>query len=320
MSIDLGIGHLRALVAVADAGSFTAAAARLHLAQSSLSRTVAEAERRLRVRLFERTTRRVEVTLEGREVVELARHMLTELDTGLRHLHGFLEGSRGSLTVAALPAMAAVLLPGLLSAYRAEHPQVQVQVQDLLAEEVLHRVRDGLVDLAVTACPATSHELVVQPVAIDRFYCVVPSGHRLADRASARWSDLQGEPFVSFHATSTSVRATVDRVLAEAGVDVGPVVEARTVGAVAGLTAAGLGVSVVPALVLPMIEFAGLRHLPLEPEVHRRICIVRHARRPLTPAARGFLDTVTAAAARGGALPPGASWHVPSPGPSGTAR
>lgn len=314
MSIDLGIAHLRAVVAVADARGFTAAAAQLHLAQSSLSRAVADAERRLRVRLFLRTPRGVEMTTEGREVVALARHLLGEFDAGLRHVTGYLDGTRGTLTLAALPALAATLLPNLLASYRTTRPHVTIQVQDMLSEENLKRVRDGTVDLAVTSAPAMDRDLVVQPMADDCFFCVVPATHRLADRGSLSWTDLDGETFIAFNESSTSVRGTVDRILAEAGVTVGRVMEARTVGAVAGLTAAGLGVSVVPGFVLPMIEFAGLRAIVLKPVVHRRICLVRHRRRPPTPAVLAFLDTVKAAAGGACPLPPGASWQFGAAG------
>lgn len=315
MRIDLGIPHLRALVAVADARTFTAAAAELHVAQSSLSRTVAEAERRLRVRLFDRSPRGVDMTTEGREVVALARHLLGEYDAALRHVTGYLEGTRGTLTLAALPAVAATLLPGLLAAYRSTRPDVTVQVLDMLSEENLQRVRDGTVDLAVTSAPPPDRELVVQPMVDDCFFLAVAPGHRLAERERLTWSDLDGESFLAFSLSSTSVRGAVDRVLADAGVGVGRVLEARTLGAVAGLTAAGLGVSVVPGLVLPMIEFAGLRHILLEPIVRRRICLVRHRRRPATPAVLAFLDTVRSAADGAGPLPRGTEWRFEPGGP-----
>lgn len=316
VGIDLGIAHLRAVVAVADARGFTAAAAQLHVAQSSLSRTVADAERRLRVRLFLRTPRGVEMTTEGREVVSLARHLLGEFDAGLRHVTGYVEGTRGSLTLAALPALAATLLPNLLAAYRSTRPHVTVQVLDMLSEENLQRVRDGTVDLAVTAAPAPDRDLLVQPMVDDCFFCAVSPAHRLADRSRVSWTELDGESFIAFSLPSTSVRRVVDRVLADAGVGVGRLLEARTVGAVAGLTAAGLGVSVFPGFVLPMIEFAGLRHILLEPVVHRRICLVRHRRRPPTPAVLAFLDTVAAAAAGAVPLPEGTSWRFEPVGPT----
>lgn len=316
MRIDLGIPHLRAVVAVADAKGFTAAATRLQVAQSSLSRAIAEAERRLRVRLFDRTRHGVEMTTEGREIVALARHLLEEYDAGLRHVTGYLEGTRGTLILAALPAVAATLLPNLLATYRRTRPDVSVQVLDMLSEENLQRVRDGTVDLAVTSAPHPDRELVVQSMVDDCFFATLPAEHRLAERTRLTWSDLDGESLLAFSLPSTGVRGAVDRVLAEAGVRVGRVLEARTVGAVAGLTAAGLGVSVVPGLVLPMIEFAGLRHVLLEPVVRRRICLVRHRRRPATPAVLAFLDTVRSAATGAGPLPRGTEWRF-EPGGAG---
>ena len=94
MGIDVEVRHLRVLLAVVDSGGFSAASSRLHIAQSSLSRTVAELERRLGVQLLTRTTRRMETTPEGQEVVRLARHTVEEVDRALAHLGGYQTANR----------------------------------------------------------------------------------------------------------------------------------------------------------------------------------------------------------------------------------
>jgi len=285
--IDIPPWQLRALVAVADAGSFTAAAAQLTTAQSSLSRAVADVERRLRVRVFERTTRRVQLTSQGREVVALSRRVLADLDAGMRHLEGYLAGQRGQVTIACLPSVAATLLPPVVVAFRSRFPDVQVQVRDGLAADVIDAVRTGAVDLAVTVAPALSAPLTVEQLRLDPFSCAFPAGHRFAGRVAVDWAELTGEPFITFGADS-SIREPVDLALRAAGATPGPVLEARNVGAVAGLTAAGLGVTAVPQLVLPMMAFAGLKYALLQPVVERRISLVRAPERPLTPSAEAF--------------------------------
>lgn len=308
MSIDLGIRHLRVVVAVADEGGYTAAARRLRIAQSSLSRTVLEVERRVGVPLFERTTRLVRPTPDGEQFLAIARRLLTEFDAALNHFHGYLAGTRGSVSIAALPSLAASMLPEVLSAFRGGRPQITVTVRDGLSEQVLGDVSTGSADMAVTVAPTVPRSLRSQRIAADRFVCVFPPGHRFDESKQLRWTDLAGEPFVAFDQV-TSIRPYVDKTLDEHDIELGPITQARNIGAVAGLTAAGLGVSVVPALVVPMMGFAKLhRRLVTGPVVERDICLVHDPQRPMSRIAQGLMTTLIEAGTQGLRLPQGARW------------
>ncbi|MCT2582116.1 LysR family transcriptional regulator [Actinophytocola gossypii] len=309
--MDLTVQQLRVVVAVHDAGSFTAAAETLLTAQSSLSRTVLEVERRLGVPLFRRTTRRLEPTAAGREFVAVARTTVATFDANLRHFAGFLDGGRGRVRVATLPSLAAILLPSIVSGYQRAHPGVALSIEDALATEVLDRVRSGVVDFAITVVSATGEpldDLDVTPVARDRFCVVFPPGHAFASAAEVSWSDLAGEAFIAFDRT-TSIRQHLDRAFAESGTAPRNAVEARNISAVAGLVAAGLGVSAVPGLVLPLVGFAGLAHRPLgDPRMERRIAVVEVPHRPLSPAAAAFRTAITDANRGRAPLPPETAW------------
>ncbi|QBR93787.1 LysR family transcriptional regulator [Nocardioides euryhalodurans] len=319
MSINIGVRHLRAVVAVADAGGYTAAAGQLRVAQSSLSRTVLEAERRLGVQLFERTTRRVAPTADGVELVRAARRLLAEFDATLANFEGYLSGERGTIVVAALPSVAATLLPAALAAFRGPRPEVSVSVRDGLSGEVLEMVRTGAVDLALTVASQDTEDLLVRRVATDTFACVFPEGHQLAEQDTVRWADLAGRPFVSFDTTS-SIRDHADRTLRERGVSVGPQTEARNIAAVAGLTAAGLGVTAAPGLVLPLMQFAGLLSRPLvDPVVRRDICVVQHPERPVSRTAGELVQLLLHASDREVELPDLVSWAQPNRGPGAAA-
>jgi DNA-binding transcriptional LysR family regulator len=313
---DLTLQQLRVIAAVHEAGSFTSAARHLLVAQSSLSRTVAEVERRLGTPLFERTTRRLEPTAAGREVVAAARRAVDAVEAELRHVEGYLAGRTGRVRIATLPSLAAILLPGVVSTFRADHPQVQLSIEDALSDEVIERVRSAAVDLAVTVVSQTPDpldDLAVTPVATDRFCCVVPPGHRFADREVLAWGELAGEEFIAFDRT-TSIRQHVDASFAAAGVVPRQVVAARNIAAVAGLVAADLGVSVVPGLVLPLMGFAGVRHVVLdEPPAHRTMAVVRAAARPLSPIAAAFVEALTDPTRGRPELPDRASWLDPDP-------
>jgi LysR family transcriptional regulator, carnitine catabolism transcriptional activator len=311
--VDLTVQQLRIVLAVADAGSFTAAGEHLHLAQSSLSRAVADVERRVGVTLLQRTTRRVAPTPEGREFVRVARDVVASFDRGVKHFAGFLDGTRGLVRIATLPSLAATLLPAVVSVFRQNHPEVAISIEDSLLGQVLAHVDGGDVDLAITVSGDQPAGLTFEPIAVDEFSCVFPSGHRFATGPGGTpmtltWAELHDEPFIAFDRAS-SVRFHVDRAFAAAGATPGTVTEARNIAAVGGLVAAGLGVSAVPSLVLPLLEFARLEHRPLTgPEVTRSIGVVTDPRRPRAPAVDAFLHTLATARASGLRLPSGAHW------------
>lgn len=308
MGIDLTLRHLRVVIAVADAGGYTPAARELHVAQSSLSRTVQEVEQRIGVPLFERTTRRVRPTLEGEEFLATARRLVAEFDTALNHFEGYLAGTRGAVSVAALPSLAGSMLPPVLAAFRRGHPEVAVSVKDGFSGEVLDLVVRGEVDLAVSVAARVPATLAVRHIAVDAFAAVLPAGHPLAAEEELRWADLAGQPFVAFERIS-SIRSYVDRVLAETGTRTGALTEARNIGAVAGLVAAGLGVSAAPSLVLPMMMFADVVVRPLvAPVVERDICLIHDPRRPMSRAALALMQLLLSAGEREIASPPGVRW------------
>lgn len=289
--MNLGVHHLRAVVAVADHRSFTQAAAELGVAQSSLSRTVLEAERRLRTPLFQRSTRRVTLTTDGEAVVAVARGVIGHVDAGLEHIEGYLAGTRGSITVATLPSLAATLLPPVIRRYQLLHPDVLLHVEDDLSDQVAEDLQSGRADLALTTDPPDRRDYVVRPVAEDSFFLAVHPDHRYAGAESVDWGDLQTEPLIAFGPAS-SIQQAVGRALQDVEVSPATIVRAQNVAAVAGLAASGLGVAPVPGFVLPLMRFAGLSFVPLVPERSRTITLVHHRDRPLSPAVRAWVDVV----------------------------
>lgn len=306
--LDLGVHHLRALTAVHDAGGFGAAARRLGTTQSAVSRLVAEAERRLRVPVFARTTRRVVPTEHGRAVLPLVRRLVDDHDSGLRHIEGYLAGTWGAVSVAALPSLAAIVVPPVLADHRRRYPDVEVRVRDGLAEPVADLLARGEIDLAVTAAAGRRQETAA-PIARDRFVLLAADDHPLATRSSVPWSELDGTSMVMFGERS-SIRRPVEDALRAAGARPGAVQETQNVAAVAGLVAAGLGVTAVPGFVLPLVAFAGLRRVDLVPTVTREIEVRHDPRRPLSAAATSFRDALVTSPPTFLTHLPAVEWHA----------
>lgn len=314
MSINPTLAQCRAVVAVARHRSFSQAARRLHVAQSSLSRTVAEVERACGVQLFARTTRHVAPTAEGVAFVEMAERILRVYDEELAHFGGYLEGQRGVLRVAALPSLAATLLPQVVDRFREALPGVDVQLEDSLAAQLAAAVRAGRVDLALTAetggPPGAKGDdpLRFEVVAGDDLVCLVARGHPFARRAEVAWAELASEPFISFDEAS-SIRAITDATFAACDVEPRRRLTARNVATVAGMCAAGLGVTAVPGFVVPLMAFADLVPVPLvDPVVRRQVGVLTDPRRQPSPAVRTMLEVLRSLPDEPVVLPPGAGW------------
>ena len=182
MRIACTLAQLEAVVAVADSQNFSRAA-RLHMvAQSSLSRTVAQVERICGVQLFERTTRQLNLTSDGEQFIRMARNILQTYQREVGDFEAYLSGTRGVLRLAALPSLAVSLLPPMITRFRKLYPDIRVEVEDVLADQITDHIRSGTVDLAVTAEPPVSLQATMSAaairfdtIAVDHFFlCLAP--------------------------------------------------------------------------------------------------------------------------------------------------
>jgi LysR family transcriptional regulator, carnitine catabolism transcriptional activator len=314
MRIAVTLSQLEAVVAVAEQRSFSKAAQVQLVAQSSLSRTVAQVERMCGVRLFERTTRQLNLTSDGEQFIRMAHNILHTYQQETGDFADYLAGTKGVLRLAALPSLAVSLLPPMITRFRDLYPEILVEVEDVLAEQITDYVQSGTVDLAVTAAPPESLRAAMSAaairfdaIAVDHFFCVLPVGHRLLDQSAIEWTDLAGEAFVAFD-ESSSVRRIVDEALLSRGVVPTRLIIARNVASIAGLCAAGLGVSAAPGFVLPLMAVPGVTTRPIGGvPVIRQIGVLRDTRRKPSPPTRQFLDIINDAAADI-ELPTGAYW------------
>ncbi|WP_329443111.1 LysR family transcriptional regulator [Streptomyces canus] len=300
--------QLTAYTAVARAASFTAAAAEMHVSQSSLSRAVADLERQLGVQLLERDTRNVQLTAAGVEALRIAEQIVTAHRAGMKELRRFLLGESGTVAVATLPSVAAVLLPQVISGFRERRPQVAVRLLDGLERLVLDRVLSGDADFAITTVGDPPEQLEHRPLVRDRFVAVLPEGHPLADRSEVTWDDLARQPFLAVGRDS-SVRRLTDAAFAQIDAHAAPAAEAGSIATVGGLVTAGLGVSAMPGLVLPLMGAGRIVCRPLvDPVVDRRLDIALRARRTLPVVTQRFLETLEEFRLQRRPLPPGVSW------------
>lgn len=245
--INLSARDLRAVLALADEGNFTRAAQRLHLSQPAFSALIQAVEDGLGARLFDRTTRQVTITPEGQLLVPSARRLLADMEAVVSDFQEHASARKGRVAVAGLPSLAAGWLPGVFAEFRAAHPGVELHLVDALAEPCKALLRARQVDVAVATAGPHDRDLRAEVLCADEFHVVFPIHHPLARRRTIVLRDLVDQPFVHL-SRSSSVRQHLEAAFHPA--QMRTVAEVDHLATVSGLVAAGMGVSVVPALTL----------------------------------------------------------------------
>jgi DNA-binding transcriptional LysR family regulator len=284
------LGDLRAFVAVADLGAFGKAALQLHLSAPALSRRIDKLEEALGVRLFERTTRRVDLTTVGRSFAQRARHVLNELESSLLGTRDLAQRLAGQVTIACVPSAVAYFLPDVIREYHRRFPGIRVRLTDEASSDILLAVARGEADFGLTYIGSQEPDVEFRPVLKDPFVVACARGHPLARQRKVSWSQLAKHEYMTL-AQGSGNRTLIDLALADAGHSPQWFCEVHHVPALISLIEAGLGVAVVPRLAMPPASHANLVSIPLvEPAVSRTLGIIRRRGRPLPAAAQQFHD------------------------------
>lgn len=291
-----GIRHIRAFLAVARLGSFTRAAAELHVSQPALTVQIRQLEESLSVRLFDRNKRQVVLTQVGRDLLPSLAQVLTDLETVMNASQDLANLRRGSVSIATLPSVAAGLLPMAIRHYAANYPDVTVHVSDVVAERILQLVKNEEVDFGIGSRLGADRELDVVDFLTDQLCVFFPEGHPLANRPSPILRDIAAYPLI-LTARGTSVRTLVDRAIEKEELEIVLACETNYMSTAVGLVRAGLGVSILPESAIHAAACEGIQMSAIRtPGLTRKIGIICKRNRSLSPAAESFVEVLKNAA------------------------
>jgi LysR family transcriptional regulator, carnitine catabolism transcriptional activator len=275
---DLSTRQLRAFLALAELRSFTRAAQASHLSQPAFSALIRTLEDAVGTRLFDRDTRSVQLTPEGRLFEGSARRLLDDMGGAMADLADHVERRKGRVRVAALPSLAAGWLPSVFAEFMQAWPGIRVDLDDALSDACIALVRSGQADFALAASgagEAAYSDLRGQRLCADRFHLVCRTDHPLARETRLTAKKLAPWPFIQMALNA--------------------VFEVEHLATVMGLVEAGLGISVVPALTLFHFRRETLvtRPLPL-PALTRTVYLVQRSEGSLSVAAQTLHDLIVA--------------------------
>lgn len=281
---ELKIAQLRYFVLVAELKSFHAAAGQAFRTQPAISLAVRELEQKLGQALVEKGGGRVELTPFGEHCLPLFRGLIEHHDRIAREATLLARHEIGQVSIATVPSVASRLLPGPLARFVAEHPNVQVSIQDGTAESVQQLLTKGQVDFGISSLWMEDEQIEFTPIAHDQVGVVCRADHPLVQVGEAlHWSQLQGLPMIG-NGTSRLLEGTDAACLLEHS----RLFVSNMISLIAMLEE-GVGISTLPYLAFPL-ENEKLAFLPLAaPKVERQIGMLTRKGRSLSPAAGALM-------------------------------
>jgi LysR family transcriptional regulator for metE and metH len=275
--------HLALVKAVAEEGSVTRAALRLHASQSALSHQLRDAEDRLGTRLFDRIGKRMVLTAAGSRLLRSARTILDELEGAEQEIRRGLEKARGLVRLTTQCNTVYHWLPSRLRLLHRRHPEVDVQVVAGVTDDPVPALLAGDLDLAIVFRAARDPRIALRPLFRDEVAVMMPPGHRLARRSFVAAPDLGPEHLFVYSMPRESNMVFRD-VLIPAGVSPARVTHIQLTEAIVEMVKAGLGVAVLPLWsVAPQVAARELVARPLTRGGRYRQWSAAYRRKPEAP-------------------------------------
>ena len=254
--------HLRYFAALAETLSFTRAAERVHVTQSTLSHQIRQLEDEVGAPLFDRIGKKVVTTEAGELFLGYALRALKEVDQGIAMLKPGGGGLTGRVRIGATHTFNIGLIPECVAQFLARHPAVQVQVEELAADRIIERLQAGELDIGIAYRPLEPTELWFEPLYNEEMVLVVSDSHPLSGRKRIRMVELHRQRLVLLPAYFAT-RSLLDQCFRASGAEPVVVAEMSTIAPMFGLVlrtqiGAIVAINAVPA------ALAGLRVVPIE--------------------------------------------------------
>ena len=292
----LTLRQIDAFRAVMLTGTATEAAGILGVSQPAISRLIADLEEEIGFKLFDRVGRRVAPTAEAQILIEEVKRALVGLDQIKETAVEIGKFRYARLRLISIPSVASTVVVDLIKIFSEKYPDtfvsLEVRASDSAVEWVVSRQCDLGIGTPAIKSPAFGSSTLM--VGVSR--CILPKGHRLAERQRITPRDLAGESFISFRPDSM-FRSRVDAVFNDAGVERVMKYEARTTEVICAMVAAGLGVSIVGPLGVSLSAEDGDDRFvirPFSPAPKIDLTLMWSTHRPISAPARQFMDVIDA--------------------------
>ncbi|MBD8163345.1 LysR family transcriptional regulator [Erwinia persicina] len=279
MPVNFDLNDLYAFRALVEYGNFRLAAESICLSQSALSRRIEKLESALGIRLFDRTTRRVTLTLYGQTFAARSDQLLFNVESLLGDITKVSQERVGLVTVATVPSAAYYFMPDVIRRFQARYPQVRVRIIDSSAGNVIEAVASGEADFGLCFARSLQPNIEFLPLVGDVYVAACRRDGPIASRKSLTWREFYQQDYVGLDKTSGN-RNLLDQMLEHIIPERPSICETRHVTTMLGMVEAGVGIAAVPAMSMPSSEYSVLTSVPLtDPVVRRTVGLIRRSGR-----------------------------------------
>lgn len=247
--MEVSTRQLRAFRLAAQHRSFARAAEALYITPSGLSVLIKALESQVGFRLFDRTTRRVELTPEGRQLLTVIQRSLEELDVAIASIRSGAKRKRKSLSLGTTALVAANILPPAMREFRKLRPDVQIRLFDADLPTLIQMVEAGKLDMSLGIFKAMP-DVRREPFFRFSFMVARAASDLIQPRKTTTWSSLEGETLISL-SPGHPHQQLIDRHLAKAGVKVQPGLTVNLLDTQIALVEAGEGIAIIPSFGMP---------------------------------------------------------------------
>lgn len=266
--------RLEYFLQVAASGSYTEAAELMFTSQSNVSKQILALEKELRVQLFERTARRVELTAAGQALLPRAQAVVAAQEQLCRSMAPY-NGEQTPLRLYAIPVMGMHGVTDVIAGFHREHPLIQLQVAESESIDLLQELETGRCDVAYMRLGRENLDRFdVLTVMEDRFAVVLPAGHPLSSRPEIDPAELREEAFLQLN-EKTRLFGVVQQLCARAGFEPRVLFTGDHIDNILDLVAKGMGISILMEQAVRRQRAPGLAVVPLAADWRSYLCFVR---------------------------------------------
>ncbi|MFE0777355.1 LysR family transcriptional regulator [Streptomyces sp. NPDC058861] len=285
----MNLRRLRAFVALAEELHFTRAAARLFVAQQSLSKQISRLEAELGTPLLHRTSRTVELTPAGEVFLTAAREVLARFDQGVAEARRAGRGEQGTLRVGFVVGAALELTTHILAEFTGRHPDARVELHEFGFADPSAGLAGADTDVAFVRLPSSTHGLVVTPLFTEPCVVGVSTAHPMSRRDGVRVAELLDEPIAIGRTDDGVWRDFWTLAGHRAGGRARKLVETHSQSEEVEVVAAGMACGVTPAAARRYSPHPGVRYVPIDDHPGSVVAVARRSGRP-NPLVVSFVD------------------------------
>ncbi|MBC1501256.1 LysR family transcriptional regulator [Listeria weihenstephanensis] len=283
--------QLKYFIEVARVEHMTQASENLHVAQSAVSRQITKLEEELGIKLFDRIGRNMQLTAVGQDFLRQAKIGLQELQKAQAIVEEYTDPTVGEIRVGLPNSIATKVLPAVISAFREKYPQITYRFMEGSNRDLKQMLVTGALDVTfLSPVPEEDDEIMPHRFFDEKLKLIVPSGHRLAGKHSVSLADLADEKFI-LYPQDFDLYHLVEDTARMKGIELETIFQSRDFHTIQGLVGAGLGISILPEMILDGAIFKETRSIALmDQELRRSVGIITTKRRNMSPSETLFRD------------------------------